>query len=360
MNKNIIIWVLVVVVVVGAGFYLFKNNGVSTVNNISSNTTPVAPVVQSTPTLTPDVPVVVTSQNNSVSSSTAELAGTVNPNGASATYWFDYGTSTAFGNQSVAQSIGSGYSSISATGFISGLNANTLYYYRLSAKNRFATVNGTMYSFQTNNNPPIQAVKTSVKTNTATNISNTTAVVNGQVNPNGTATSYWYEYGTDTNFGYVTAFLGTNSGTSYMSVPTSIAGLTPLTKYYFRLNAENQFGTVNGSIVSFTTTGPATPNSPTVQTSNATNINSSSATFDGRINPNGADTVYWFEYSNNSLLNNLIGSGTPQETVTGTNSQNVNANVNNLQSNTKYYYHLVGRNQFGTIYGSIVSFTTKR
>ena len=358
------IWVLVGIVVVSSGFYILKSNNptINVVDNtpIVSNPTPVIPTTNTSTVLVPSAPIVKTSQNNFVSSSTAELSGLVTPNGASTTYWFDYGISTAFGNESVAQAIGSGDSSISATGFISGLSANTLYYYRLSAKNKFATVNGTMYSFQTNNNPPISAVKTTAQTNGATNISNNTATLNGEVNPNGTATNYWYEYGTNTNFGYTTQFLGTNSGITFMSVPAQISNLIPLTKYYFRLNAQNQFGTVNGSVASFTTTGPAASSKPTVQTSNATNINSSSATLNGHINPNGADTIYWFEYSKDSLLSTIIGSGTQQTIIAGATSKSVNASIADLQANTKYYYHLAGSNKNGVVYGSVLSFTTRK
>lgn len=363
MNKNVTIGILIAIVVIGLGYYLMKinddtsdiviNTPVVTDNNTVTTTT-------STQTQNPDAPIVTTSNNTSASSSTVALSGTVKPNGASTTYWFEYGTTTSFGNQSSSQAIGSGYSAISATGFISGLKANTLYYYRLSAKNKFATVDGAMYSFQTNGNTPPKVVATNVHTLGAKDITRNSATITGEVNPNGTATSYWYEYGRDTNFGYVTSFQGTNSGTSYMDVPTSISGLEPLTKYYFRLNAQNQFGTVNGSVMNFTTTGPATSSKPAVVTSNATNISSADATFVGSINPNGADTTYWFEYSTDSLLGNLIGTGTPKGVVARSTNQDVKINVNSLQSNTKYYYHLVGRNDNGTVYGNTVSFTTKR
>ena len=367
MNKNIIIGVLFVVVLIGLGFYFIRNKDevvvAPTVDTSASGlaTTPTEPVA--TPvvaTLVPAAPTVLTNQNSSVSSSTASLAGSVQPNGANATYWFDYGISTALGNESVAQAIGSGYATIPATGFISGLSANTLYYFRLSAKNSFATVHGALYTFQTNSTPAPKTIKTTVNTNAATNVSNIVATVNGQVNPNGTATSYWYEYGTSTKFGSTTMFQGTSSGITFLSVPVGISGLQPLTKYYFRLNAENQFGVVNGTTLSFTTIGPATPSQPKVQTTNATSINSSSATLVGRLNSNSASTAYWFEYGNNSLLNSLIGS-TQQVIVAGSASeQSVNAKANNLQSSTRYYYRLVARNQFGTIYGNIVSFTTKK
>jgi phosphodiesterase/alkaline phosphatase D-like protein len=217
-----------------------------------------------------------------------------------------------------------------------------------------------MYTFETNTATPPKIAPTTVRTSSATDISRTTAILNGQVNPNGTATNYWYEYGVNSDFGYATQFLATNSGITFMSVPTSISGLEPLTKYYFRLNAQNQFGTVNGAVFNFTSVGPANSTEPTITTSNATNISSSKATLVGRINPNGAPTTYWFEYSNDSLLGSLIDNGTPEKIISGTTTQNVQANLTTLKANTKYYYHLVGKNEFGTVSGDISSFTTKK
>lgn len=363
MNKNVVIGALAVVVIAGLGIYFANsNNGaVAPTDNTTVNVTTTPPaVVRSNPTLEPDAPVVQTGQDNSAYISTAVLTGNVTPNGASTTYWFSYGESTAFTTETVAQAIGSGYYSTPTPGYISGLKSNTLYYYRLSAKNRFATVTGATYSFKTNGTPPPTVIKTTVRTSSATDITRDTATLNGQVNPNGVPTNYWYEYGTDTNFGSVTGYQATNSGTTFMSVPASISGLDPITKYYFRLNAQNQFGTVTGSTSNFTTAGPAAATKPIAETSGATGIGQTDATFVGHVNANGADTTYWFEYSTDSLLGSLVGSGTPKSTVTGTTLRAVQINVNGLERNTKYYYHLVATNSYGTSTGSIVSFTTKK
>jgi phosphodiesterase/alkaline phosphatase D-like protein len=363
MNKNVIIGLLGLVVLVGIGFYISSNNKevVTPIDNSSTNITVTPTITTPTTTQKADAPVVQTSLENGTSVSTASVNGHVKPNGASTTYWFEYGSTTALGNRTTAQAIGSGFYSTPTPGFITGLKANTLYYFRLSAKNQFGTVNGETYSFQTNNNPAPKGVAPISGTNKATSVDSTSVVLNGQVNPNGAPTNYWFEYGRDTNFGYVTDFKSTNSGSSLISVPTPVSGLEPLTKFYFRINAQNQYGTVNGTTMSFTTIGPAVSSKPTVQTSGATNVSATDATFVGNINPNGSETTYWFEYSNDSLLNNLIGSGTPKGTLaSSTNSQVVKINVNGLGSNTKYYYHLVARNQNGTVYGDAVSFTTKK
>jgi hypothetical protein len=362
MTKNTTIIVLVIVLVLGFGYYFAKNNNKdleddttppTTTQNNTSNSNP-------TPSTKPDAPTVQTSSTNSTSTSTASLNGAVNPNGAYTTYWFEYGDTTALGSRSVAPVIGSGYYLTPTPAFLTGLRTNTTYYYRLSAKNVFGTVNGSTFTFQTNSTPAPKGKAPVTRTNGTTGVSRNTATITGEVNPNGFATSYWFEYGKDKEFGFVTQFQATNSGYSYMAVSAAVSGLEPLTKYYYRLNGQNQYGTVNGTTMSFTTTGPTASSKPEVHTSSATNISSSDATFVGTINPNGDETTYWFEYSNDSLLNNLIGSGTPKGTAVGSTNQTVKINVNGLSSNTKYYYRLVGRNDNGTVYGDSVSFTTKK
>lgn len=367
MNKNIILGGLVLIILIGLGIYLSssRNKDVVIQGDSTTNITTVTPdgktVTQNTQIAEASAPIVQTGTNAVTSNSTASVTGSVKPNGAATTYWFEYGATTSLGSRSTSQSIGSGFASIPTTGFISGLRASSTYFYRLSAQNKFATVNGEILSFQTNNTAAPKVVAPSARTNTATSIDKNTATINGEINPNGHATNYWFEYGQDNNFGYVTDFKATNSGSSYMPVSSAISNLAPLTKYYFRLNGQNQFGTVNGPTMNFTTTGPAASSEPKASTSQAKNVSSTDAVFVGQVNPNGALTTYWFEYSNDSLLGTLIGSGTPERTVAATSgNQEVQINVNELSRNTKYYYQLVAKNQHGTVKGSIVSFTTKR
>lgn len=370
MEKNVAIGVLVVAIVLGGGYFLMSRNNVvddtippvdNTVVDVTLTPTPTpAPTPTPTPKPTPDAPIVQTGTGPAVSSSTAAVSGKVNPNGVSTTYWFEYGEATTLTSRTNAQQIGSGYYLLPAPGYITGLKANTIYYFRLAAKNSFATVYGTTYTFQTNSTPPSTVKAPTVSTNNATGISRMDATLNGGVNPNGSQASYWFEYGKSTSFGNVTTYLETNNGSTTMSVSVALSGLEPLTKYYFRMNAQNQYGTVNGTMLNFTTTGPAVPTAPTVSTTSATNITTSNATLGGRINPNGAETTYWFEYSQDSLLGTLIGGGTSTQILNvGNSNVNVTTNLSSLNNNTKYYYRLIARNSSGIVNGDIMSFRTK-
>lgn len=366
MNKNVVISVIGVLVLLLIGYFLFRDGGMWATNsgNVATTTptpSPVTPTPSAPVTNTVKAPEVMTGQNGVPSNSSIVVTGTVVPNGAPTTYWYEYGLTSSLGSKTTVQSIGSGFNRINTPGYITGLGANKTYYYRLVAQNRLGTVSGTTYSVTTNNDPAPTGSIPSVNTNNATSITRTTADLNGQMNPKGANSNYWFEYGLDTNFGNVTSFEATGSGTSASPVSARITGLAGLTKYYYRLNAQNQFGTVNGATMSFTTLGPASPSAPTVDTTSAGSIATSSVSMSGDLTPNGAQTTYWFEYSEDSLLGSILGTVTESQVLAGDkNKTRVTVVENGLNRNTKYFYRLVARNQYGTVEGDILSFTTKK
>lgn len=104
---------------------------------------------------------------------------------------------------------------------------------------------------------------------------------------------------------------------------------------------------------------PSQGKAPNVEAGAATNISSSSARLVGRIDPGAVDATYWFEYSKDSLLGSLIGGGETTKTVISTaGTTSVASTISDLEANTKYYYRIVGRNQFDTVRSDIVTFTT--
>jgi len=73
-----------------------------------------------------------------------------------------------------------------------------------------------------------------VLTGNATAITSTSATVNGTVNPEGQATTYYFEYGTTTSYGSQTATADAGSGTASLAVSAQLASLTPDTTYHNR------------------------------------------------------------------------------------------------------------------------------
>ncbi|HET8978256.1 MAG TPA: hypothetical protein VFN87_08860 [Solirubrobacteraceae bacterium] len=79
----------------------------------------------------------------------AEVAGGVYPNGLDTSYWWEYGTTTAYGQQTTAQDIGSGASIVSIQDVINSLTPGTTYHFRLVAANSDGTSYGPDATFTT-------------------------------------------------------------------------------------------------------------------------------------------------------------------------------------------------------------------
>jgi phosphodiesterase/alkaline phosphatase D-like protein len=362
MDRNFLIGLLVAVIVIGGGIWAWTSyNPSNTASSTPISATGDVPAGgASGPSATPaSAPLAVTTSGAAVSNSTAVVSGQVTPDGAQTSYWYEYGRTTDLGKTTSSQAIGSGFVSIAAPGYITGLAADTQYYFRLVAKNSLGTVTGATYSFTTNDTPPSPATAPGARSLAATDLVRTSASVNGQVDPNSAETSYWFEYGRTADLGNTTTMRSAGNGADAISVSAALSSLAPATTYYYRVDAQNRFGTVTGATLNFTTAGPATPSAPVAVTNAATDVGSTSATLNGSVNPDGDSTTYWFEYSSDSLFGTILGSTTHTETAgAGTSPLNVSASVSNLSNGTQYYYRLVATNSYGTDRGDAVSFTT--
>jgi hypothetical protein len=187
---------------------------------------------------------------------TAEINGNVNPNGMAATAWFEYGPDPSLSNPTKTdnQAMGSGKAPASIHATLAGLEAGTTYYYRVAASNSAGTARGAIESLATLSDPP-----TVITTTFGPGIDN--AVVNGSVNPNGLATTAWFEYGQDNSLSTFENTAGQLIGSGKLAVPTTatLTSLDETTTYYFRAAASNAAGTSKGEIKSFTTTPTPPP-----------------------------------------------------------------------------------------------------
>ena len=85
-----------------------------------------------------------------VGMTTANLVGAANPNGTATTARVQWGTTTAYGNETPEQSMGSGFDTVPLTSVpIAGLTCNTTYHMRTVATNSFGTSNGFDRAFMT-------------------------------------------------------------------------------------------------------------------------------------------------------------------------------------------------------------------
>src|SRR5579863_5398512 len=91
-------------------------------------------------------------------------------------------------------------------------------------------------------------------TGTPSNVGQSSATLTGTVNPNGQATTYYFEYGTTTSYGTQTSPANVGSGSTPVAVHMAIFGLTANTTYHYRLVAQSSAGTTNGADQTLTTT----------------------------------------------------------------------------------------------------------
>ncbi len=82
----------------------------------------------------------------------------------------------------------------------------------------------------------------SVTTGSATGVTETEAMLRGTINPNGTETKYYFEYGTSTSYGSKTTEASAGSGESNVEVSKTIIGLAKSTTYDYRIVATNTSG----------------------------------------------------------------------------------------------------------------------
>ena len=103
--------------------------------------------------------------------------------------------------------------------------------------------------------PPPTVAAPTASTGGATGIGTSSATVSGTVNPNGSATTYWFQYGTTTSYGWAapSPAASVGSGTSSQSVSTALSGLRRKTRYHYRLVASSSGGTSVGADRTFTT-----------------------------------------------------------------------------------------------------------
>ncbi len=312
-------------------------------------------------TLTPKVPTVTTSQSAFPSDTTVVVSGTITPNGPSTSYWYEFGTVATFGSKTPTQIIGSGFREIPAPLYITGLTKDTAYYYRLVASNEVGTTAGETRTFHTTvgTPAPVGSVPT-LKTLAASGVSRTSANLSGEVTPNKSATQYWFEFGPTQSLGSVSSLQSIGDGSVKVPASFALTNLSPGTSYYFRINAQNQFGTVNGGILNFKTSGAPIATIAVITTQVASSVGTTTATLRGTVNPYSTPTTYWFEYGTNANFDSSTTNSTSQKSAgAGATTVGIETNISSLKANTTYYYRIVAQNAAGTVRGDALDFKTK-
>ena len=290
-------------------------------------------------------PAVTTGTAAYLTGTTAVLLGTVNPNGPATQAQFQYGLDTTYGNLTPMQSIASGTSPHTVYASVAGLTPSTIYHFRLTATNANGSGAGNDMTFVT------PAITTPVvTTGSASNIGPASATISGSVNPDGSATGAFFQYGMTTSYGMTTPAQSVGSGTSAVPLLANISGLKAGTIYHYQLAAISPAGRGYGADMTFQTL-----TTPTVSTRAASNVTPVAATLNGLVNPNGSATTVVFEYG----LDTTYGSQTNSVVIgSGAASLYAAAAISSLVSGTTYHIRIDAANVSGTTYGNDITFAT--
>ena len=243
-------------------------------------------------------PTVTTDPASSVNTRDAVLNGTINPEGVSSTYHFEYGLTLAYGSRTPESDPVSGSSPVAATAAIAGLAPNQTYHYRIVGSNSAGSIVGPDLTLMTAVAPPTPGGSPAF----ASVITPRSASLHGTVNPNNSFATARFEYGTTTAYGSTTDIMFLSGGTD-LPVISSISGLEPDTLYHFRVVGASDFSFTSpqyGADESFYTAPAAGGGGRDVTTRRAT--------LTATINAHGAATTYHFNYGPTASY----GASTPE------------------------------------------------
>ena len=291
------------------------------------------------------IPSATTIAATSVTSNSATVNGSVNPNGLHTSFWFVWGTDPILTNpvstfETLTQVIVAGtFTTQPVSAPLPGLGVGTNYYFRVVARNAEGESQGTILNFQTSVSPTVTTI------DPVTSITTSSAVLHGDVNPNGFATDAWFEYGTDPALSSLTAtaHVPKGSGTTTLAFNASISGLSPWRTYYYRAAASNSGGTQKGVIRSFPTGEYYVAVGDSITFGSQDDIPGDDTSQDGRNTGGGFEPI----------LNNLrtVAKGYPHTVVnkgvSGDTSANGAASISSTLSNNpsaKYFLILYGTN----------------
>jgi plastocyanin len=209
-------------------------------------------------------PTATTEAATGITENDATLRGTIDPNGQPTSYYFNYGTTAAYGQKTSEISVGSDGVNHALSAALSGLAAGTTYHFQIVATyaSGASTVLGGDRTFVTASPPGAPTASTGE----ATPMGQTEATLRGTVNPNGSATTYFFNYGTTSSYGHTTTVASAGAGSIGHEVSATLAGLAAGTTYHFQIVAHNGLGDAPGLDETFTTESTPPPTTTTTTT----------------------------------------------------------------------------------------------
>ncbi len=291
---------------------------------------------------------VSTGAESSVTSNSATIIGYLNSLGSypSATVWFQWGATTAYGQTTSMQTM---YNPGSYNFTLYGLAPGATYHFRAMGTSGGAggpVVNGRDSQFSTNFSPGVV-----VNTGQASDISASSAGFNGFITSlgSGGSANVWFEYGSDPTFGNSTPQQTLTAPGNFRFTVTRLApGIT----YHFRAAAYANGFTTYGQSSSFQTIS----GSPiSISTGAASGLSTSTAILNAYVNSLGSvrSASVYFNFGKTPEMGMTTGS----QPVGGPGP--ASSTVSGLVPGTAYYFQAVAQTPDGNkSYGSVETFTT--
>ena len=193
-----------------------------------------------------------------------------------------------------------------------------------------------------------------VTTGGTTSVMDSSAGLLGTVNPNGSETTYYFQWGLTSAYGANGTLHSAGAGSSSVTVRATAGPLTPGTVYHYRVVGTNKFGLSVGVDRTFMTTGHLPAG---VSTGAATNIGPFSVELTGTINPNGEATTWLFQYG----LTAAYGSQTFSQILSASTAPTTVAEpLFGLEPGSIFHYRLVALHGLTVVsYGADATFMTE-
>ena len=213
----------------------------------------------------------ISSSDAAVTATTVLFGAMVgNPDPRDGSVSFEYGPTTTYGSTTASQKLPGGSGPQTFIGSASGLAPGT-YHFRAVASNPDGQSLGPDEMFKIAAPPPSQPPPSQPPPSTPTpppshstrpptvaigkpsHVGAYTATLNGTVDPEGTATTFQFEYGTTTNFASHTTSSVAGAGTTGKAVSAGLIGLLPGHVYHARMVASSSAGTATSTSLTFKT-----------------------------------------------------------------------------------------------------------
>jgi hypothetical protein len=304
------------------------------------------------------IPLVTTLPATNIIKRGVTLNGNVYANDLFTAVTFEYGTTSGYGNTVKASQsplLGEKITDVNAN--ITGLQAGTIYHFRVISDNSAGTYYGDDQTFKSTNNVPGEATQLpACQTDFATHDSKTGVTLNGSVNAYGFYTKVSFEYGTTITYGQeVTAHPGTVTQFGDISVSAVITGLTCGTEYHYRLITENSFGISYGEDFTFISGLP-----PTVATIAVSGITDTTAISGGNVIDDGGLAVTDRGVMWGTLSEIQCHCRGLRRTHNSTGTGSYTSNITGCKPNTTYYVISYAINELNWSRGDTISFTTSK